>query len=77
MSESKRSRVEDWIERATERAIGEMVCDSVRANETARATWLVGNSGYIKGRVSREVFDQYRWLELCDIFDWRKRRTPE
>lgn len=74
MKTGKRELVESWIRRAVRRELTEIIAGE---EDPAARTALHGIETRMQNCVSAEVYDAYRWLELCDIFEWRKRKVPE
>lgn len=70
---TKRGMVDELVKQAVRAALADLALSSPALAETLRA-----NEGCIKLRVVMNiVWDNYRWLELCDIMAWRKRAIED
>lgn len=71
MSQSKKDRVNDIIRRHLSDAIDRQCREADLKISGQQRGWLMSEL------TCRMLHTGYNWLELCDVFDWKKRKVPE
>jgi len=73
MTKSKRDRVDEFLRSRIQEALADLAFSTPETLQFCRTY-----ADVIKARVThRAVWDAYRWLEFCDIMDWKKRTVRE
>jgi hypothetical protein len=75
VSESKRDRFNSFLDRRFNRAIRELHYFAINNDQREAIRQVAENMRInIQYECSGSTYD---WLELCDIFDWKKRNRPQ
>jgi hypothetical protein len=72
MTASKRDEVRAFIRRAAEEAL---LLKSTRMSDRTQAEVVRQISGALAESVCWHVCEEYRYLELLDIFEWKRERV--
>lgn len=73
MAESKQQLVAEVVRAQIKDALASMVMEGTIDRNVAVSI----RDSLTSRTVSRLCYDRYRWLELCDIFAWRKRKVAD
>lgn len=70
--QSKRDEVRAFMERWVFEAI---LLHTAHMGDRTSAETIRGNSTPIANMIARTITEQYRFLELTDIFEWKRERV--
>ena len=69
---TKREEIRDFIKREAAYAVHQLA--STMSDRTAAETIRV-NVGMIAGQIAWHIAEEYRFLELADIMEWKRTRV--